>query len=189
MRIGFASRARRVIVVLCIISAPVAAPTMAADNGFYLGAGITESKLDNIGGSVDLNDTRFKLIAGLRPLDWLGPELNYFDLGRDDTSTALGTTRVKSRALAAFAVGYLGLDPAPIDLFVKAGLARWRLEGDLGSALGNVNLAQDGNEFAYGAGVQARLGSLALRLEYESFEVENTTGATLYSLGVSWTFL
>ncbi|MEZ5514892.1 MAG: porin family protein [Steroidobacteraceae bacterium] len=164
------------------------APALAADNGLYLGVGITESSVDDIGGSIDLDDTRFKIIAGLRPLDWLGAELNYFDLGKQDLGTA-GSGNIKGNAIAAYAVGYLGLDPAPIDLYVKAGLARWELDGSLSSALGGFSGSDDGTEFAYGAGVQARLGSLAARLEYERFDLSNAGSATLYSLGITWTFL
>ena len=125
-------------------------------------------------------------LAGLRPLDWLGAELNYLDLGDQDIGAG---GNVKGDALAAYAVGFLALDPAPIDLFAKAGLARWELDGSISSAVGGLSVSDDGTEFAYGAGVQARLGSLAARLEYERFDIKNSAGLTLYSLGITWTFL
>jgi hypothetical protein len=34
-----------------------------------------------------------------------------------------------------------------------------------------------------------RLGSLAARLEYEQFDVDNTDGVEMLSLGATWTFL
>jgi hypothetical protein len=37
--------------------------------------------------------------------------------------------------------------------------------------------------------VQARLGSAAVRLEYEGFDIKDTGGLKLYSLGFTWTFL
>ena len=57
-------------------------PAVAADNGFYLGGSVGQANLkidDLIGGLLpdddfDGDDTGFKLIAGIRPLDWLAVE-------------------------------------------------------------------------------------------------------------------
>lgn len=157
---------------------------MAADNGFYLGAGLTKSKVDDFAGQLDFDDESFKLIAGLRPLDAFGVELNYIDLGRDDAR--IGPTRVsaKSKAYAGYAVGFVPL--APIDLFAKVGVARWEAETSSG-AFGRLD--DDGTEFAWGAGLQVRLGSLGVRLEYESFDVSGARRSELISLGATWTFL
>jgi hypothetical protein len=66
------------VAVLGTLSLAAMAPqAAAADNGFYLGAGITDTKfdIDDVGdGSLD--DNSFKLIAGFRPLDWLAVEAN-----------------------------------------------------------------------------------------------------------------
>ena len=91
-----------------------------------------------------------------------------------------------AEAYAAYAVGLL---PLPfVDLYAKAGVARW--ETDVRTT-GLLPASRDdsGTEFAWGAGVQARLGSLAARLEYERFDVAGTDGAKLLSLGLTWTFL
>ena len=83
----------------------------------------------------------------------------------------------------------VGLLPLPfVDLYAKAGVARW--ETDVRTT-GLLPASRDdsGTEFAWGAGVQARLGSLAARLEYERFDVAGTDGAKLLSLGLTWTFL
>jgi hypothetical protein len=166
-----------------LLAAPDAA---AADNGFYLGAGFTQSKVKDIGPSIDLKDDSYKLIAGFRPLDKFAIEVNYIDLGRERGSIGPVGYSVDSKAYAAFAVGYL---PLPLlDLYAKAGVARWEADArSTGVALGSLD--DSGTEFAYGAGIQARLGSLAARLEYERFDVSNTDGAELVTLGVTWTFL
>lgn len=163
-----------------------AAPATAADNGFYLGAGLTQSRIDDIGPSIDFKDNSYKLIAGFRPLDHFAVEVNYIDLGKDSESFGPVSTTVDGKAYAAFAVGYL---PLPlVDLYAKAGVARWEANARAtGIALASVD--DSGTEFAYGAGVQARLGSLAARLEYERFDVDDTDGAELLTLGVTWTFL
>jgi hypothetical protein len=74
--------------VLGLLSLAALAPTAAAaDNGFYLGAGITDTKFDvDDVGSGSLDDNSFKVIAGFRPLDWLAFEANYLDLGSDSDS-------------------------------------------------------------------------------------------------------
>lgn len=170
-----------------------AKPAAAADNGFYLGAAFTNSQVDNVVEGFEefqFDDNSFKLIAGLRPLDWLGVEANYADLGSEELSglTNVGID-VDAKAYSIFAVGYLQLDPAPIDLYAKAGLARWEVDGSVRSILGNFSASDDGTEFAYGAGVQARFGSLALRAEYETFEIESDERFELISVGLTWTFL
>lgn len=157
---------------------------MAADNGLYLGAGFTKAKVDDLATQLDFDDESFKLIAGFRPLDAFGVEFNYIDLGRDDVAIGPLAVSAKSKAYAGYAVGFLPL--APIDLFAKAGVARWEAE-TTSSAFGR--LKDDGTEFAWGAGLQVRLGSLGVRLEYESFDVGSDSRSELISLGATWTFL
>lgn len=156
----------------------------AADNGVYLGAGFTKSKVDGLEAQFDFDDESFKLIAGFRPLDAFGVELNYIDLGKDSVTVGPLTIDGQSKAYAAYAVGYLPL--APIDLYAKAGLARWETSAT-SSAFGR--LEDDGTDFAWGAGIQARLGSLGVRLEYESFDVGGGSRSELVTLGATWTFL
>jgi len=164
----------------------------AADNGFYLGAGVTQAKLDNVGDDFDtgnlndfkLDNTAWKVIAGFRPIDMFAVELNYDDLG--DESRTVGGVRfdADAKAFTAYAVGFL---PIPVvDVYAKAGLARWETNA---SATGLFDLDDSGTEFAYGAGVQVHLGSLAARLEYEQFDVDHTDGVELLTLGATWTFL
>jgi len=166
----------------------------AADNGVYLGAGVSQVKLDNVGkdfNSGNLNDfkldnTSWKLIGGFRPIDFFAVELNYMDFG--DESRTLGGVdfRVDSKAYAAYAVGFFPI--GPIDLFAKGGLVRSESKASASGPLG-FRFDTNGTEFGYGAGVQARLGSLAARLEYEQFDVDHTDGIELLTLGVTWTFL
>ena len=166
----------------------------AADNGFYLGAGVSQVKLDNVGddfntgnlNDFELDDTSWKLIAGFRPLDSFAVELNYMDLGDESRNVGGAQFNAKGKAYAGYAVGFLPV--GPVDLFAKGGLVRWESNATASGPLG-FQFDDKGTEFGYGAGVQVRLGSLGARLEYEQFDVDHTDGVELLSLGVMWTFL
>jgi opacity protein-like surface antigen len=173
----------------------------AADNGFYLGAGVTQAKLDNVGkdfSTSNLNDfkldnTAWKLIAGFRPIDLFAVEANYEDLGNESRNLGTISVDADAKAFAAYAVAFL---PIPIvDVYAKAGLARWEVNARSRGAVGFIpgqplfSLDDKGTDFAYGAGVQLHFGSLAARLEYEQFDVKHTDGVELLTLGATWTFL
>lgn len=176
---------RKLLMPACLLSMCVGS-AVAADNGFYLGAAVSQSKIDGFSSNFDLHDTGYKLIAGFRPLDMFAVELNYMDLGSD--SATVGATRFDAKATALAGFGVLMLPLPLIDLYVKAGVARWEAKGSLSSVTVS-SLKDEGTEFAYGAGVQAHFGSLGARLEYESFDISNTDGLDLFSLGLTWTFL
>src|SRR6187401_138280 len=83
--------------------AAIAPQAAAADNGFYIGAGITTTdfkmSIDDFG-SETLDDNGFKVIAGFRPLDWLAIEANYIDLGDAEFDDGSDVT-IESKALTA----------------------------------------------------------------------------------------
>src|SRR5687767_11008397 len=107
-----------------------AMPSFAADNGFYLGGSIgqanVEEKNDLTGFDLDADDTGFKAIVGLRPLDFLGFELSYVDLGQAEDSIAGVNLAADTKGIDAFAVGFLGLPF--MDIFAKAGVISWDAE-------------------------------------------------------------
>jgi hypothetical protein len=163
----------------------------AADNGFYLGAGVSDAKIDDVFGSgsdLDLDNTAWKIIAGFRPLDHFAVEANYMDLGDEERSFGLGSVRSSAKAFGAYAVGFLPIPVPFLDIYGKAGLARWDVDGS-SSGVALVNFSDHGTEFAWGGGAQVRFGSLAGRLEYDHFDIDNTDGLDMYTLGLTWTFL
>jgi hypothetical protein len=162
----------------------VAAPSaQAADNGFYLGAGITQTEFDvDDVGSGELDDNSFKLIAGFRPLDWLAVEANYIDLGSD---AGLDTSAVTLSALALAEVGI-------VDFYARLGIARW--DADLDTGIGDFS--DEGWEPTYGVGVGVHFGSIGVRAEYEMFnaklfesEADLDTDVSTLSLSFTYTFL
>jgi hypothetical protein len=173
--------------VLGLLSLAALAPTAgAADNGFYLGAGITDTKFDVDGiGSGSLDDNSFKVIAGIRPLNWLAFEANYLDLGgesEDGESFDSNAITVSGLVLAEIGI---------VDLYARLGVAKW--DADVASDALNFSESDDGWEPTYGVGVGVHFGSIGVRAEYERFEAElfDALDADIdtISLSVTYTFL
>jgi len=167
-----------------IASITVAPRAQAADNGFYLGAGLTQSKFDiSDFGSDTLDDTSFKVIAGFRPLDWLAFEANYIDLGSvTDTGTSFDA---KAFTVSGLLLAEFGI----VDLYARGGFANWKSHvSDI-----NVSASDDGWEPTYGVGVGVHFGSVGVRAEYERFSAQMfdvlDTDVNTLSVSVTYTFL
>lgn len=167
---------------------------LAADNGIYVGLASSDVSSDYDVGAfasaepVD-DDRGFKAIVGFRPLDSFAIEANYADLG--DTRVPLGVlcipgtpclneTSVDSQAVSVSALGLIALPL--VDLYGRVGVARWESEQ---SAFAQK---REGTDPTYGAGAQVRVGSFALRIEYERFDFDDDS-ADLVSIGFTYTFL
>lgn len=171
---------RKAILLAALLGTAGAAS--AADNGFYIGGSYGQAKVevDDSFAELDGDDTGYKFIVGFRPLDWLAVEANYVDFGKvegDDEETA------ESKGISVFGVALLPL--GPIDLFAKGGLVKWDIEVGSGDDISK----EDGNNLAYGAGVQFRLLSLSIRAEYEKFDVAEYEDLNMMSVGFTYTFL
>jgi hypothetical protein len=173
-----------------LILALAGTAAQAADNGFYLGAGVSQSKIDDIFGSgsnLKIDDTAWKVIAGIRPIDLVAVEANYMDLGSETRRLGPLSAKADAKAFSAHALVYLPIPVPFLGVYGKAGLARWELNGN---STGNLlRLDDHGTEFAWGGGAQVSFGSFAARLEYDNFDIKNTDGLDLYTLGFTWTFL
>ena len=159
----------------------------AADHGIYVGAAISQSSIDvDLSGAnripINGDNTRFKLIGGVRPLDWLAFELNYVDFGSVDGTVGNTHGEFKLKGIDAFAMGMLAI--SLVDIYAKAGLVNWNQDVHITNL---PSVSDSGNDFVYGAGVQVRFGSLAGRLEYEKFDIPNSS-TSMVSLGLTWTF-
>jgi Outer membrane protein beta-barrel domain len=161
-----------------------------ADNGIYLGASVGQSnvKVDDAGGFSGLNfsgdDTGYKFIVGFRAFNWFAVEASYIDFGKPDDRIGGVQTTAATHGVDAFVVGFLPI--GPVDLFAKVGGISWN--GKVDSESFGKLVDADGTDFAYGVGAQFRLGSLALRAEYEAFDASNFDTLDMISVGVTWTF-
>jgi len=148
--------------------AAISPQAASADNGFYLGAGITQTDYSSLDGN------GFKLIAGFRPLDWLALEANYIDFGSD----SVGGDSVDASAFTAS--GLLLAEFAVIDLYARIGVANYQTDTSY--------FSDDGWEPTLGAGIGAHFGSLGLRAEYEVIDASYFESKT-FSLSFTYTFL
>jgi outer membrane protein with beta-barrel domain len=185
------------IVPLIVLAAAVVTGTARADDSFngllYVGAGLSKNKIDGITHTGvpfdDLDQTSWKVLAGFRPIQPFAIEADYLDLG-SHSSTIIGgaTAHTDAKAFAGYAVGFLPIPVPFLDVFGKAGVARWKLNGSEGAPsappAGLFAFSDQGTEFAWGAGAQAHIGNIGGRLEYERFRIPNTSDAQIYSLSV-----
>jgi hypothetical protein len=171
----------------------------AADNGIYAGLTIGQAQTefpDDVSDVFDDKDTGFKLLVGLRPMDWWAVEVAYIDLGEVTQSTDIpvfDSFKLEQSAFGAF--GLLLYDISMVDLFAKAGLVRWDAELSANSPIFGpipLRVRENGTDLAWGLGAQVRFGSLAARLEYERYEIDSSDGLIgkpdMVSLGLTWTF-
>lgn len=169
-------------------------PATAADTGLYVGGGYVRAQVNNVFGTTGygfkIDDNAWKAIVGFRPIPPFAVEANYVNLGHQSDALLGGYNpygHATSRAFDVFGVGLLPL--GPVDLFAKAGGARWTLSGDTqGPNSSLFELNRSGTNFVWGAGIQAHWGPLGGRLEYEHFQMPYTDGARLFSADVTFTF-
>ncbi len=84
-------------------------------------------------------------------------------------------------------MGYLPLPLPYIDLYAKAGAARWQFNG-YRTYPSLFSVDDRGTDFAWGAGAQLHFQQFAVRMEYEGFDIRNTDGARLFSVGAALYF-
>ncbi len=195
-------------------------PAFAQSNsvGLYAGLGVGRS---TIGNGFDVYDPYYfgatpfakselgwKALIGVRPIHWVGGELEYIDFGTSRAGSEPAAIvggfnngqflggHATDRAAAIFAVGYLPVPPGWPELFGKVGWARlWgSYSYTTDSYLGTSYISQTAGSrgLAFGAGVQMHLGGLGVRAEYERVEGTQNYGPheepTLVSASVFWSF-
>lgn len=215
------------LVALAAVAIAGAPPARASSNllSAYFGASLGHASLrardsallgSNVGslGGFDRGDFAYQLTAGVRGLELLGVEVDYFHLGRGSASPSFSpslsstislTARVRNAHIsqkgeAVFGMLYL---PVPIvTVYVKAGVARLTTDlkasasgpgcppgvycvASLPLTIGSFETTE--TTFAAGAGVQWKYGDWAIRGEYERFTALGEH-PSLESIGATWWF-
>lgn len=192
-------------VALSVGVLPLRLASAADTPGAYIGASAGESWVDASVpalGSPEFGSPQFRktdggyqVMLGIRPIAFLGAELDYLDLGHPRGGIDFTPVDVRMRGGAAFGVLYLPVPIPTVDLFAKAGVARFQtiVEGGLpftcGFSCGAPLFREDRDTtgLGLGAGAQFRIGPFAVRTEYERF---NAAGGnpSLATVGATWTF-
>ena len=189
--------------------------SVLADNllGVYVGAGVGQSQIGNnnnyfnpngYGGPFHDRDASWKVLVGMRPLPFVGAELEYIDFGnaRGDAGYYSGNydygINAHPKATVLYGLGYLPLPLPFLDVYGKLGIARLQTNNSFSydiscatSLSGTCSVAsrfdQQNTKVAYGAGVQAKFQDFALRGEYE--RISSTYGdPNTFMVSLTWTF-
>ena len=135
---------------------------MAADNGFYLGAGIsqanTELRLRRVSAATMSTTTGSRSSpAGGRWTGWRSKQTTWIWAATVKTALSIDSSAISVSALVLAEIGI-------VDLYARAGMANWDTEF---TADGVDSVSDDGWEPTYGVGVGVHFGSLGVRAEYE----------------------
>jgi opacity protein-like surface antigen len=194
--------------LLAFTCAATCATVQAADSlGFYIGGAVgqadvrVDSSLASTSSDVSEHHAGWKAIVGVRPLSFVGAELEYLDFGNPSYAfatpppTTMGA--VDSKAAALFGVLYVPIPVPFFDVYGKVGVARLRTDvnGMITGLFcpvslpncGTIAISRTDTDLGYGAGVQFKFASAAVRAEYERIDSSNGSPDML-SLGFTWTF-
>lgn len=161
-----------------------------SESGLYLGGSIGQATVtakgqtpDNEDFDFSESDAGYKIFLGYNfgiiPLIDLAVEGSYVDFG-NPSGTAADGTNVELDLTGWDAFGLAALTFGPFSVFGKVGVLSWDSDNSFGS--------DSGSDSAYGLGAKFILGSIALRAEYEYFDVNELDDLYMVSAGLSYTF-
>jgi hypothetical protein len=155
----------------------------SGDTGLYVGGslGRSDERFEPSAYSLSADNTGYQVAAGWRPFGVLAGELDYVSLGR----ASAGINYADTYGIGVSALGFV---PIPwFDLYGRLGVTNWRT--DVSSPFAFASYRITGTDLNYGVGAGMHWGSLGARLEYQRFEISQTSRMDLASVGVTWTFL
>jgi hypothetical protein len=162
---------------------------VAANQGFYIGAGAAQGFVSGSGNSTDLDsDVGYSGIFGYRlgiiPLFDFAAEGFYNDFG--EFTPKNGSTNVSAKSWAYGANALAILVVGPVDFYGKVGVSN--LSYDL--TTNGTSTTYDSTTPVYGLGIGLRLSSLGFRLQADYYDTNKNVGDSLvmYSGIVTWTF-
>lgn len=179
------------IFAACGVSGSVLA---GAESGFYVGGSIGTAEVDYSDSDPDFedveidfndDDSAYKVFAGynfgILPLLDLAVEGSYVDFGKmeDDIEDVAASIELDALTLS----GVVGVTLGPVGLFAKAGMVSW--DGDVEAF--SESDSESGTDPMYGVGAKLQFGSLAVRAEYEWYDLDEIE-VDYYSVGLAYTF-
>jgi len=170
------------------------AATAGSESGLYLGGSIGQATVTAKGQTpanedfdFSENDAGYKIFLGYNfgiiPLIDLAVEGSYVDFGKP-SGTAVDGSNVEIDLVGWDAFGLAALTFGPFSVFGKMGVLSWDSDVNFSGSSGS----DSGSDPAYGVGAKFILGGLALRAEYEYFDVNELDDLYMVSAGLSITF-
>ena len=193
--------------ICAVLVGACAASTAFADNpaGFYVGVGAGYSTIRSddpsygYPGYFDDHQAAWKVFAGVRPIPFLGAEIEYIDFGQPGQRRGYYDfndygTDSHPRAGSLSAIGYLPIPIPLLDIYAKAGVARISTNvpqivdcSDPSSCPYVVHHDETSNKLTYGAGLQTKFWNVSFRAEYE--RISSSFGdPDAFTVGAAWNF-
>ncbi len=148
-----------------LLSAAVAAPALAADEGFYIGAHVGQSSTDKLDLSTKTG-TAFSILGGYQFMKYFAVEVEYNDFGSPTLglSNRVGAgTSPKIDGYAAKAVGIYPFNDQ-WSIYAKLGYATTKMGGAAGTSKSDIT---------YGIGGQYNFTpNWGINLNYDLYSVE-----------------
>jgi hypothetical protein len=157
---------------------------------FYVGVGAGEATLEAPAedARISVDDTGYKLFAGYRLARWLALEGAYTDMGNLEGRQEELDYEAEADVLAVHAVGVLPITPRA-RVFAKIGLASWDTLSTVTDGETTDRRDANGMDLAYGFGLGYDLTRrFGLRLEWETYDFDNTEDVKFLSLGAQINF-
>jgi len=175
------------LLIFCLTGLFLCSPSVVfagADSGFYIGVGVGDTTVKTK--TLKESDSSGKIFGGyyfgIIPLIDIAVEAAYIGFG--NTSTNIGGIENSYDISGTNAYGLVGLTFGPFGLFAKAGVINW--SSDI--VTNNVKTSDSGNDAAYGIGAKIQISALAVRVEYEVFDVSSVEDLNMASIGIAYTF-
>jgi hypothetical protein len=179
----------KLLTAVALLSVLLIGVSSAYGAGLYLGGSIGASYANYNWDDVDLDDFEisgadfaWKLFGGYKVIPFLSFEGGYRNLGKvtDDVKGIVYGSETKGWDVEAMGILPLGI----AHLWIKAGYFFWSSEG----TWGDDTQTSDGSDFMWGLGGDLSLIAIALRLEWESFEMSDAKHLSMFSGGVTFGF-
>jgi hypothetical protein len=183
---------KRLVILTAVLASCLAASHVLADErGFYLGVSVGQGTVafdaQNI--RIDVDETAYKGFAGYNFTRILGAEATYVNLGSLDGTVDNVNFKVEPVGFAAYAVGRFPVSKRWF-LFGKLGWSSFSTDLELGAEGEEpVRDSFSENGFSWGVGVYVILVRwLAIRGEWESYNLDRLDTVTLGSLALQFSF-
>jgi outer membrane immunogenic protein len=183
-----------VTLMLSLALVPLGA-VQAAESGFYLGGSIGQASFDVPTDITEIpsfneDDTGYKVFGGYNfniGIINLGVEGGYVDFGNPSARFNTAVLSIDADGWNVWGIG--GVNLGPFDVFAKVGVVSWDASISVtGLDPGLGSLSDSGSDPGYGLGARISFGRLAVRGEWEVYEIEDTDDVSMFSVGLAWRF-